>query len=81
MATCTITVIPPPPPPPVEKKIILELTELEASALRHLLGKQVSNPSSYAGQAISAIFTALYDKGIRPMGRVDFGTTSFKLFD
>ena len=57
MAKCTITVVPPPPPPPAEKKIVLELNELEAQVLFAVLAKVYTN--SRLGNISYNIFSAL----------------------
>ena len=62
MATCTITVVPPPPPPPVEKKIVLELSELEGKVLHAVLAS-VLTCGKY-GDVSFNIFTALGTSGI-----------------
>lgn len=81
MATCTVTTIPPPPPPPVEKKYILELTELEASALRQLVGSQICYPASQAGKAIHEVFEALHAAAVGGKGRFVISGNGYKIFD
>lgn len=63
MATCTITTIPPPPPPPVEKKIVLELSELEGKVLHAVLACVTTN-GKY-GDVSYKIFNCLYQAGIQ----------------
>ena len=62
MATCTVTTIPPPPPPPVEKKIVLELNELEAKVLHAVLS--CVHTSTKHGDVSYNIFNALCTSGI-----------------
>ena len=61
MATCTVTTIPPPPPPPVEKKIVLELTELEGKVLHAVLAC-VSTDNKH-GNVSYDVFRSLCEAG------------------
>lgn len=64
MATCTITTIPPPPPPPVEKKYMLELSELEAQVLRSILGSVQIGGAGGPGCVSMGIHSALVKAGL-----------------
>ena len=63
MATCTVTIVPPPPPPPVEKKIVLELNELEAEVLHAVLS--CVHTSTKHGDVSYNILNALCTSGIK----------------